>query len=122
MDSSKYRGKPKLEVLACAEDLAVAVIGLLQKTRSGVFADQMGRSALSISSNIAEGMSKGTNRDTLKFLFIARGSLSELRSQIRVISKLDSSGWDLVLLKADTTARLLGGLIRKRIERLRRGG
>lgn len=41
--------------------------------------DQMKRASYSISSNIVEGHSKNTNKDFLKYLYISRGSLEELR-------------------------------------------
>ena len=120
MSDSTSRKKPKLRVLTLSEEMAAAVIRQLAQVRSAAFADQMTRSALSVSSNIAEGMGKGTNRDTLKFLFIARGSLLELQSQIRVIAAVDATGWKQVMSLSSITARLLGGLIRRRVERGRR--
>jgi four helix bundle protein len=120
MSDSTSRKKPKLRVLTLSEEMAAAVIRQLAQVRSAAFADQMTRSALSVSSNIAEGMGKGTNRDTLKFLFIARGSLLELQSQIRVIAAVDATGWKQVISLSSITARLLGGLIRRRVERGRR--
>jgi len=44
--------------------------------------DQMERAALSVSSNIAEGFERGTTNELLYFLYIARGSCGELRSQL----------------------------------------
>jgi four helix bundle protein len=44
--------------------------------------DQITRSASSIPSNIAEGEGQPTNRASIKFYFIARGSLNELQSQL----------------------------------------
>jgi four helix bundle protein len=41
--------------------------------------DQIKRAAYSIPSNIVEGFSKPTTKDFLKFLYISRGSLEELR-------------------------------------------
>jgi len=41
--------------------------------------DQIKRSAYSVPSNIVEGHSKKSNKDFLKFLYISRGSLEELR-------------------------------------------
>ncbi|HRO43475.1 MAG TPA: four helix bundle protein [Flavipsychrobacter sp.] len=41
---------------------------------------QMRRSAVLIPSNIAEGCGRNSSADTLKFLFIARGSLYELEN------------------------------------------
>jgi four helix bundle protein len=44
--------------------------------------DQMERAALSVSSNIAEGFERGTRDELLYFLYIAKGSCGELRSQL----------------------------------------
>lgn len=52
---------------------------------------QMRRAVISISSNIAEGRSRGTRKDFRQFLIIALGSASELESQIEVVKLLPFS-------------------------------
>lgn len=44
--------------------------------------NQMRRSSISIPSNIAEGCGRNTINDTLRFLYISRGSLFELETQV----------------------------------------
>lgn len=50
--------------------------------RDASLRNQMRRAAVSVMSNIAEGFGRGTNEELLKFLFIAKGSLTELQSQL----------------------------------------
>ena len=48
------------------------------------FREQIRRAAVSVMNNIAEGFERGSNRDFSKFLFIARGSVGEVRSMLHL--------------------------------------
>ena len=75
------------------------------------------RSAVSIPSNIAEGDERGTNRDALRFLQIARGSLAELETQLSIAESIGIIPQPVVVQIAaqlDEVARLLGGTIKMR--------
>lgn len=46
--------------------------------------DQITRAAVSVMSNIAEGLERGTTNELIYFLFIAKGSAGEVRAQLYV--------------------------------------
>ena len=84
---------------------------------------QIRSAAVSIPSNIAEGNGRGANKEALRFLYIARGSLHELETQLticRTLGSLDAVDSLRLLEQTSIVGRLLGGLIRYRKERLKR--
>lgn len=51
--------------------------------------NQLEKAALSISNNIAEGFELQSNKQLIKFLFIAKGSCGECRNLLAVANKLE---------------------------------
>jgi four helix bundle protein len=49
----------------------------------------MTRAAVSIASNIAEGYERGTNKEFIRYLNIAKGSAGELRTQLYIAKEID---------------------------------
>ena len=74
---------------------------------------QMRRAAVSIPSNIAEGAARDSTQEFLRFLFIARGSLAELETQLLIAHELGYLK-DLGQLQkeVDYVSALLTGLIK----------
>ena len=77
-----------LEVWQDAIKLAASVYDSTHDCRDFAFRDQIRRAALSISSNIAEGYERDSNPDFIRFLFIAKGSCGEVRSQAHVSKRV----------------------------------
>lgn len=48
------------------------------------FRDQITRSSLSVASNIAEGLEKGSDKEKMRFIEIAKGSGAELITQVYI--------------------------------------
>jgi four helix bundle protein len=77
--------------------------------------DQMRRACISISSNIAEGFERETNKEFIRFLFIARGSAGEFRSQLYLASDINyisKSEFEELSNSVNEISRLIYGLIK----------
>lgn len=74
----------KLQVWQRSVKLSAALYKHFQELRDFSFRDQITRSGLSIPSNIAEGMTRRTDKDKVHFLVIARSSCAELRTQVYI--------------------------------------
>ncbi len=81
------------------------------------FADQLRRAALSIASNIAEGVGRASHRDRANFYSIAKGSVYETVNIVKLLEKLnliDSKKFELIEIynSAEEIVKMLYGLSR----------
>jgi len=77
--------------------------------------DQIRRAAVSVMSNIAEGYSRQTDKEFIRFLYIALGSVSEVRSQLYValdLSYISKEGFETLYSESEEITKLIGGFIR----------
>lgn len=76
----------ELDVWIVAKSLTKSIykITTTLATENYRLTDQMCRAAVSIPSNIAEGLGRNTNPDKKRFLYIARGSAFELETQVHI--------------------------------------
>jgi four helix bundle protein len=85
-----YQQFEDLPVWQEAVRLAHGVYDLTEDTRFKIsfsLRDQIERSSMSVSDNIAEGFERGTTNELLAFIYIARGSAGETRSKLCFIEK-----------------------------------
>ena len=78
-----------LDVWKRSSRLAVQIYNALRDCRDFSMKDQMTRAAVSIPSNIAEGAERFSDKEFARFLYIARGSAAELRTQLYIANKIN---------------------------------
>lgn len=84
------------------------------KERFGLIS-QMARAAVSITSNIAEGFSRKTNKDKVQFYAVAQGSLTELQNQLliaRDVGYLKEDDFQKIANQTIAVNKLINGLKR----------
>ena len=105
-----------LEVYQAARVLVRDVYRLQQKfpkTETYSLGDQIRRSASSVTSNIAEGSGRNSNKEKVHFIEIAYGSLMEAFSQLQIAQDLDyltEQDIDTIRPQFINVAKMLSGL------------
>ena len=106
----------KLEVwhksIAFADCVCLITRGFPDSERFGLVT-QMRRAAVSISSNIAEGSGRGSDKDFARFLEISYGSLMETISQTHIAKRQEfvkQEVFNEIHILADELTRMLSGL------------
>ena len=80
----------RFEGLECWQEATSLAIDIYKITSEGDFGkdyglrDQLRRAAVSIASNIAEGKERETPSEFIRFLYIAKGSTGELKTQLYI--------------------------------------
>jgi four helix bundle protein len=77
-----------LDIWKLSSALSAKVYQELRDLRDYSFKDQITGSCLSIPSNIAEGIERHIDKDTYRFLSMAKGSLAEFKTQTYIDMKI----------------------------------
>ena len=106
-----------LDVWKIARKLVKTVYSLTSQfpnTEIYSLTNQINRSVISIPSNIAEGIGRQSDKETIQFLYIAKGSLFELETQLYLAFDLEyisKDKLDNILEEITSCKKLLNGFI-----------
>lgn len=106
----------KLEIWQRSKNLAIDVYRELTDLRDFSFKDQITRSALSVPSNIAEGMERSSNIEKARFLVIAKGSIGEFKTQTDIgiaIGDINQQRGLYWMNEAEQLSKMLGSFINR---------
>lgn len=107
----------ELDVWKCPRELVRLVYTLKKSFPSEELyslTNQLRRCVISVPSNIAEGVGRQSNKETIHFLYIAKGSLQEVETQLYLSYDLDyilEEELKTILVKVISNKKLLNGFI-----------
>ena len=109
----------RFEELKAWQKARVLTKRVYEVTSRGEFAKDYGlarqiqRAAVSVMSNIAEGFERGNRREFHQFLFVAKASCAEVRSELYIsfdVGYLSRDELRDLLALAEEVSRIIGGL------------
>lgn len=116
----------KLEVWKISKDLSVYIYKLTNKGRllkDFGLRDQIRKASVSIPSNIAEGDESGTNKQSIRYFNIAKGSSAEVQTQTIIayeVEYISKEEHDYIISKCNIISKKLSKLIQHREKNLKR--
>src|SRR5690554_6825118 len=81
---------------------------------------QIRRASISVSSNISEGFERNSDKEFIYFLYVAKGSSAEIRSQLYLaldLNYITKEEFEELFLNISDISKLLSGLIKYLISR-----
>ena len=102
-----------------AMELVVYTYKSFESSKDYGFQNQIQRASVSIPSNIAEGYERQTNKEFVQFLYIAKGSCGEYRTQLylsKKLNKIEEEQFEFLLNKSQKISAMLVNLIKTRKE------
>ena len=120
MTKTINNGFKDLTVWKRSRDLAVHIYQLTNQDpfkKDYSLRDQVRRSAVSVASNVAEGDERETDKEAVRFFFVAKGSLAELRTQMDIacrIGHISEKTFNTFEKGATEIGKMIGALIKHR--------
>lgn len=99
-----------------AKTLSLLVYKKLTNVRDFGFKDQMQRASISVMNNIAEGFEQHNNKQFIRYLIIAKGSLAEVRSMNCMafeLTYIDKKTYEEILSLIIETKKMTSSMIAK---------
>ncbi len=95
--------------------LVLSIYHIFEKHKDFGFKNQIERASISVMNNIAEGFERKSNNEFKYFLFVAKGSIAEVRSMLYLGKDLNNIPENEFTTLYDLTmeiSKLLSGLIK----------
>ena len=118
MENSKIRSFTDLVTWREGHKLVLEIYKITKNfPREELFglSNQIRRAAVSITSNVAEGFSRKSNKEKVQFYCIARGSVTEVQNQLliaRDVDYLDNENFQKIAKQTINIHKLINGLIK----------
>jgi len=83
-------------------------------------AAQLRRAVISVASNIAEGSGRQSDKEQIRFLRIARGSIQEVESQLLLshdLGYIANDVWSVLDVETQELSKMMNGLVRSLVRR-----
>ncbi|GHV35719.1 hypothetical protein FACS1894178_5910 [Bacteroidia bacterium] len=101
----KSLGFEDLEIWKLGVELSIIVYHNFASCKDFGFKDQIQRASVSVPSNIAEGYDRQTEKELVQFMFIAKASCAELRTQAIIaknVNLITNEQADILINKSKT--------------------
>lgn len=82
MNGKKYQSFEDLNIWKESMKLSIDVYALFRDCKDFGLKDQIQRASVSVPSNIAEGYERQSDKEFVRYLYIAKGSCGEVRTQL----------------------------------------